>query len=142
MQIRMGKTTRSSQACWLRAGGSGRDAVRRLRWMNHYPHHGRNAAFSRRHFGIGRQCFYSRSSSVFRIKTDFFPRLSYASGCPRRFLDPPKGIAVVIGKRLREFPEAKHFSRRQIEGRTGLLPGHISRVGHVTSFLPSGPSRK
>src|SRR5256886_10676602 len=35
-----------------------RDAVRRLQWMNHYLQHGRNAAFTCRHFGISRQCFY------------------------------------------------------------------------------------
>src|ERR1700752_3142362 len=43
-------------------GGSGwelsRDAVQRLHLMSHYLHHERNAAFTCRHFGISRQCFY------------------------------------------------------------------------------------
>src|SRR5579872_1007690 len=57
MQIRWGKPPRVRQltdsGCEL-----SRDAVRRLQWMNHYWHHGRNAAFTCRHFGISRQCFY------------------------------------------------------------------------------------
>ena len=57
MQIRWGKPPGvrklADAGCEL-----SRDAVRRLQWMNHYLHHGRNAAFTCRHFGISRQCFY------------------------------------------------------------------------------------
>jgi putative transposase len=57
MQIRWGKPPGvrklADSGCEL-----SRDAVRRLQWMNHYLHHGRNAAFTCRHFGISRQCFY------------------------------------------------------------------------------------
>src|SRR2546429_8610082 len=57
MQIRWGKPPGvrmlADAGCEL-----SRDAVRRLQWMNHYLQHGRNAAFTCRHFGISRQCFY------------------------------------------------------------------------------------
>jgi len=57
MQIRSGKPPRTRQLA-----GSGwelsRDAGRRLQWMTHYLQHGRNAAFTCRHFGISRQTFY------------------------------------------------------------------------------------
>ena len=57
MQIRWGKPPGirklADSGCEL-----SRDAVRRLQWMNHYLHHGRNAAFTCRHCGISRQCFY------------------------------------------------------------------------------------
>ena len=57
MQIRWGKppgVRRLARSGWELS----RDAIRRLEWMNHYLHHGRNAAFTCRHFGISRQCFY------------------------------------------------------------------------------------
>lgn len=57
MQIRSGKPPGirklADSGCEL-----SRDAVRRLQWMDHYVHHGRNATFTCRHFGISRQCFY------------------------------------------------------------------------------------
>lgn len=57
MQIRSGKPPK---VCKLADSGwaPSPDAVRRLRWMDHYLHRGRNAAFTCRHFGISRQCFY------------------------------------------------------------------------------------
>jgi putative transposase len=57
MQIRSGKPPRVRQLAdsgWELS----RDAVRRLQWMSHYLQRGRNAAFTCRHFGISRQCFY------------------------------------------------------------------------------------
>ena len=57
MQIRWGKppgVRRLARSGWELS----RDAIRRLEWINHYLHHGRNAAFTCRHFGISRQCFY------------------------------------------------------------------------------------
>ena len=57
MQIRWGKPPGIRQ---LADSGYelSREAVRRLQWMNHYLQHGRNAAFTCRHFGMSRQCFY------------------------------------------------------------------------------------
>jgi len=57
MQIRWGKPPRTRQLAGS-AWELSRDAVQRLQWMNHYLLHGRNAAFTCRHFGISRQCFY------------------------------------------------------------------------------------
>ena len=57
MQIRWGKPPRVRQLADSRWELS-RDALRRLQWMTHYLQHGRNAAFTCRHFGISRQCFY------------------------------------------------------------------------------------
>jgi putative transposase len=46
----------------LRLAGHGRelsfDARRRLKWMDYYQQHGRNAALTCRYFGISRQTFY------------------------------------------------------------------------------------
>lgn len=46
----------------LRLAGPGRelsfDARRRLKWMDYYEQHGRNAALTCRYFGISRQSFY------------------------------------------------------------------------------------
>jgi len=46
----------------LRLASHGRelsfDARRRLKWMDHYEQHGRNAALTCRYFGISRQTFY------------------------------------------------------------------------------------
>jgi transcriptional regulator with XRE-family HTH domain len=40
---------------------------------------------------------------------------------------------MLIGDRLREFPEAKHLSQGDIEKRTGLIRCYVSRVenGHT-----------
>jgi putative transposase len=57
MQIRWGKPPRVRQLAdsgWELS----REAVQRLQWMSHYLQQGRNAAFTCRHFGISRQCFY------------------------------------------------------------------------------------
>ena len=57
MQIRWGKPPRVRQLAdsgWELS----RDAQPRLQWMTHYLTHGRNAAFTCRHFGISRQTFY------------------------------------------------------------------------------------
>jgi transposase InsO family protein len=57
MQIRWGKIPQARQLSRL-----GRELSRlgqlRLQWMSHYLQHGRNAAFTCRHFGISRQTFY------------------------------------------------------------------------------------
>src|SRR3972149_9522136 len=46
----------------LRLGALGadlsKDARRRLKWMDYYEAHGRNAALTCRYFGISRQTFY------------------------------------------------------------------------------------
>ena len=57
MQIR---TRRIPRARYLaRAAKSvSRAARQRLRWMDYYRTHGRNAAFTCRYFGISRQTFY------------------------------------------------------------------------------------
>jgi putative transposase len=57
MQIRWGKPRRVRQLADS-AWGLSRDAQLRLPWMTHYLTHGRNAAFTCRHFGISRQTFY------------------------------------------------------------------------------------
>ena len=57
MQKRWGKPPRVRQLAdsgWELS----RDAQLRLQWMTHYLTHGRNAAFTCRHFGISRQTFY------------------------------------------------------------------------------------
>lgn len=57
MQIRRGKVPKARElshfGCELSRVGQ-----LRLIWMSHYLRHGRNAAFSCRHFGISRQTFY------------------------------------------------------------------------------------
>lgn len=57
MQIRWGKVPKARQLARLGPELS-REGQLRLRWMTHYLNQGRNAAFSCRHFGISRQCFY------------------------------------------------------------------------------------
>jgi len=57
MQIRLGKVPKARQLARL-GNELSRDAQLRLRWMTHYLAHGRNAAFTCRHFGICRQTFY------------------------------------------------------------------------------------
>lgn len=57
MQIRWGKPPRVRQLAdsgWELS----RSGQLRLQWMTHYFQHGRNAAFTCRHFGISRQTFY------------------------------------------------------------------------------------
>src|SRR6185437_2920522 len=57
MQIRWGKVPKARQlAGWGRE--LSREGQLKLRWITHYLDHGRNAAFTCRHFGISRQCFY------------------------------------------------------------------------------------
>ncbi len=57
MQIR---TRRIPRARYLARGAKelSRAAGQRLRWMDHYESHGRNAALTCRYFGISRQTFY------------------------------------------------------------------------------------
>ena len=57
MQIRTGKLPQTRQLARLGQELS-RAAQLRLQWMTHYLQHGRNAAFTCRHFGISRQTFY------------------------------------------------------------------------------------
>jgi putative transposase len=57
MQIRSGKPPKARQLARLGSELS-RDGLLRLQWMTHYLQHGRNAAFTCRHFGISRQTFY------------------------------------------------------------------------------------
>jgi putative transposase len=57
MQIRWGKIPKARQLARL-GNELSREAQLRLEWMSHYLTHGRNAAFTCRHFGIGRQTFY------------------------------------------------------------------------------------
>ena len=57
MQIRRGKIPRSRELSRLGCEAEpGRLAP--VQWMTHYLSHGRNAAFTCRHFGISRQTFY------------------------------------------------------------------------------------
>src|ERR1700751_2276401 len=57
MQIQGGKVPKARELSRF-----GRELSRtgqlRLVWMSHYLRHGRNAAFTCRHFGISRQTFY------------------------------------------------------------------------------------
>ncbi len=57
MQIR---TRRIPRARYLARAAKevSRAAGQRLRWMDHYESHGRNAAFTCRYFGVSRQTFY------------------------------------------------------------------------------------
>ena len=57
MQIRWGKVPKARHLARLGPELS-REGQLRLRWMAHYLHHQRNAAFTCRHFGISRQTFY------------------------------------------------------------------------------------
>ena len=57
MQIRSGKPPKARQLARLGSELS-REGLLRLQWMTHYLQHGRNAAFTCRHFGISRQTFY------------------------------------------------------------------------------------
>ena len=57
MQIRRGRVPKARELSRF-----GRELSRtcqlRLAWLSHYLRHGRNAAFTCRHFGISRQTFY------------------------------------------------------------------------------------
>src|SRR3990170_5269118 len=57
MQIRSGKIPKARQRARLGSELSRAGALR-LQWMTHYLQHGRNAAFTCRHFGISRETFY------------------------------------------------------------------------------------
>ena len=57
MQIRSGELPKARQLARLGQELS-RTGQLRLQWMTHYLTHGRNAAFTCRHFGISRQTFY------------------------------------------------------------------------------------
>src|SRR5574337_1362499 len=57
MQIRWGKVPKARELSRFGYALS-RPAQLRLQWMSHYLQHGRNAAFTCRHFGITRQTFY------------------------------------------------------------------------------------
>jgi putative transposase len=57
MQIKSGKVPKARQLARLR-NELNRAGLLRLQWMTHYLQHGRNAAFTCRHFGISRQTFY------------------------------------------------------------------------------------
>ena len=57
MQIRRGRLPKARE--FSRFGHElSRAGQLRLAWMSHYLRHGRNAAFTCRHFGISRQTFY------------------------------------------------------------------------------------
>ena len=57
MQIRWGKVPKARELSRFGYALS-RPAQLRLQWMSHYLQHGRNAAFTCRHFGMTRQTFY------------------------------------------------------------------------------------
>jgi hypothetical protein len=88
MQIRWGKPPRIRQladsGCEL-----SRDAVRRLQWMQHYLQHGRNAAFTCRHFGISRRASNRNQKLLAKFAATHNP-----SGTTTRSRNHPVEVAV------------------------------------------------
>lgn len=132
MQIRWGKPPRVRQLAEL-GWELSREAVRRLEWMNHYLHHGRNAAFTCRHFGISRQCFYRwwRRYDPHNLNT-----LEARSHRPHQLRRPSWSVEqadrVLILRR--QYPRWGKDKLRQVLLKQGLLLS-VSTVGRILTDL-------
>ena len=132
MQIRWGKPPRVRQLAEL-GWELSREAVRRLEWMNHYLHHGRNAAFTCRHFGISRQCFYRWWR---RYDPHNLNRLEARSHRPHQLRRPSWSVEqadrVLILRR--QYPRWGKDKLRHVLLKQGLLLS-VSTVGRILTDL-------
>src|SRR5437879_1502259 len=132
MQIRWGKPPRVRQLAEL-GWELSREAVRRLEWMNHYLHHGRNAAFTCHHFGISRQCFYRWWR---RYDPHNLNRLEARSHRPHQLRRPSWSVEqadrVLILRR--QYPRWGKDKLRHVLLKQGLLLS-VSTVGRILTDL-------
>jgi putative transposase len=149
MQIRSGKVPKARQLARLGAELS-REAQLRLKWMSHYLRHGRNAAFTCRHYGISRQSFYRwwRRYDPHDLST-----LEGRSHRPRHLRQPswtPKMADRVLALR-RKFPrwgKDKLVVLLRQEGfsvstsMVGRILGELKRKGLIREPLRSGSGRR
>jgi putative transposase len=149
MQIRSGKVPKARQLARLGAELS-REAQLRLKWMSHYLRHGRNAAFTCRHYGISRQSFYRwwRRYDPHDLST-----LEGRSHRPRHLRQPswtPKMADRVLALR-RKFPrwgKDKLVVLLRLEGfsvstsMVGRILGELKRKGLIREPLRSGSGRR
>jgi len=78
-----------------RVGGEFSNGARlRLQWMDHYEAHGRNAAFTCRHFGISRQTFYRWRRRYDRHRLESLEERSHR---PRRRRQPTWSQELALG---------------------------------------------
>ena len=75
----------------------------RLQWMDHYEAHGRNAAFTCRHFGISRQTFYRWRRRYDRYRLESLEERSHR---PRRVRQPTwsRELALAVLHLREEYP--------------------------------------
>ena len=118
MQIR---TRRIPRARYLARAAKevSRAARQRLRWMDHYESHGRNAAFTCRYFGISWQTFYRWRR---RYDPQDLLRLEERSHRPHR---RPTWMALQVEQVLRLQLEYPRWGKDQLAvllGREGCRP--------------------
>ncbi len=123
MQIRWGKPPGVRRLAGSRWELS-RDEIRRLKWMNHYLHHGRNAAFTCRDFGISRQCFY-------RWWRRYYPHTLSALPSPAP-TPPPQLVGRSNSPRLGSAPSVPAV---------GQGPHWILQITQSERFLPPLPTQ-
>ena len=132
MQIRRGKIPKARELS--RFGGElSRTGQLHLQWMTHYLRHGRNAAFTCRHFGISRQTFYRwwRRYDPHNLHT-----LEDRSHRPQRLRRPTwtaaQAEAVLAGRR--EYPRWGKDKLVVLLRRQGVCLS-TSMVGRILSHL-------
>ena len=132
MQIRSGKIPKARQRARLGSELSRAGALR-LQWMTHYLQHGRNAAFTCRHFGISRETFY-------RWWRRYDPRnlstLEGRSHRPHRRRQPTWSteLAAAVRRLRRQFPRWGKDKLVILLRREGRWVS-ISMVGRILSHL-------
>lgn len=143
MQIRWGKPPRVRQLA-VSGWELSCHAARRLQWMTHYLQHGRNAAFTCRHFGISRQTFYRWWR---RYDPHYLASLQDHSHRPHR-LRQPTWTAAQAGAVLalrREYPRwgkdklVVLLRRNQLQLSTSMV-GRILSDGKRRGVLVEPPS--
>jgi putative transposase len=132
MQIRWGKVPKARELSRFGRALS-RPGQLRLQWMSHYLQHGRNAAFTCRHFGISRQSFYRwwRRYDPHNLAT-----LEDRSHRPQRRRQPTWTVAQVEAVRTlrREYPRWGKDKLVVLLRRKGLRLS-TSRVGRILCDL-------
>lgn len=132
MQIRGGKVPKARELSRF-----GRELSRtgqlRLVWMSHYLRHGRNAAFTCRHFGISRQTFYRWWR---RYDPHNLTSLEDRSHCPQRRRHPTWTAtqAEAVLTLRREYPRWGKDKLVVLLGRKNLRLS-TSMVGRILSDL-------
>ena len=121
-----------------------RAARLRLSWMDHYQQHGQNAAFTCRHFGIGRATFYRWKS---RYDPENLSTLEDRSHRPHRRRRPTwsAGLAERVLRLRRQYPrwgKDKLVVLLRREGSSvstsmvGRILRHLKRRGLLVEPLP------